>query len=245
MHVPLLDDALWQITSRGLERIDVDDWQVLGEGARELARDERGDVTMACADGTIAKTFSLKRRVSSAVLRPYSARFARNCRRLLSLSVPAPAIVRLAALGHERRHVVIYSPLPGRTLREALAADPSEGAPLIASFGRFLATLHARGVEFRSLHLGNVIVQPDGAMGLVDVTDIRFARGPLSPEARSDNVWQVWSRNPADSDALALHARAFTRAYLDAAALGEPARSEFLAGLPAGLTGPAGLDASP
>jgi RIO-like serine/threonine protein kinase len=54
-----------------------------------------------------------------------------------------------------------------------------EFATLLPSFAAFIRSLHERGIYFRSLHLGNVLLLPDGDFGLIDFLDIRFRRPPL------------------------------------------------------------------
>lgn len=38
--------------------------------------------------------------------------------------------------------------------------------------GAFVAHLHSLGVYFRSLHFGNIVQTPDGALGLIDIADL-------------------------------------------------------------------------
>ncbi len=55
-------------------------------------------------------------------------------------------------------------------------------------FGELLAKLHASGIYFRSVHLGNVLVQPDGQLGLIDLADMRISHFALSLHKRQRNL---------------------------------------------------------
>jgi len=44
----------------------------------------------------------------------------------------------------------------------------------ISSLAQFIAQLHEHGIYFRSLHPGNVVLQPDGTFGLIDILDCSF-----------------------------------------------------------------------
>ena len=86
------------------------------------------------------------------------------------------------------RTLVVYRPIPGRTLRNALrnAAD-SEG--LMEQYAAFLAELHDKGVLFRSIHFNNVIVpESPGHLGLIDIADMKIFNRALSFSRRMRNL---------------------------------------------------------
>jgi len=215
----LLDRLAWAVASRGLPRMSEEEWSRLAEGARELARDERGNVTMRCRDGRVAKTFSLKRRLSSGLLVPHARRFVRSGDELARRGVVAPRADGIFARDAARRHVVTHPWVEGRDLRQALAGGADEEG-LVARLGAFVGSLHRRGVLFRSLHFANVLVLPDGALGLLDVVDVRFAAPgrALAPAALAKNLRQLL-RYPEDVDVLRRHAAAFARAWREACGL--------------------------
>ncbi|WP_336145611.1 lipopolysaccharide kinase InaA family protein, partial [Klebsiella pneumoniae] len=73
--------------------------------------------------------------------------------------------------------------------RQALQSlDSSLRESLIERFGRFMAQLHERGVYFRSLHLGNVLLLEDGEFGLIDVADMRIFPSALRNTLRQRNL---------------------------------------------------------
>lgn len=48
--------------------------------------------------------------------------------------------------------------------------------------------LHRKGIYFRSLHLGNVILTPNGEFGLIDFSDMRIYPWPLPKFMRVRNI---------------------------------------------------------
>ena len=47
------------------------------------------------------------------------------------------------------------------------------------SLGRDEIDLHEKGIYFRSMHLANVILTPDGTLGLIDISDMKTFHRPL------------------------------------------------------------------
>ena len=181
-------------------------------GARVLEADAHGPKVLRTPGGLICKVFRRKRWLSSALWRPYAVRFAQNARALAERGVPTVRVRRVWHCPAHARHVVAYPFLPGTTLRERAAQAPPEAADW-QRLGRFVAALHRRGVYFRSLHLGNVVVGPDGDFGLIDVADLRVYPRPLGVRARARNFRHLLR----DSVARATDARqVWTEAYLHA-----------------------------
>jgi hypothetical protein len=55
-------------------------------------------------------------------------------------------------------------------------------------FGAFIAKMHRKGILFRSIHLGNILVLPDGDLGIIDIADMSFrAKGSLTVKQRIRN----------------------------------------------------------
>ena len=78
-----------------------------------------------------------------------------------------------------KRHAVIYTPLKGKTLRQHLNKH-SVDESLLFQLGEFLAHLHQKGIFFRSVHFGNIILTPDKQLGLIDVADMQISYFPLN-----------------------------------------------------------------
>ena len=159
----------------------------LRTGAEVVEADHFGEKVLRLADGTYLKLFRRKRLISSAAWYPYAQRFADNARALAALGIPCPEVIDVYRLPEIARDGVHYRPLEGRTLRQLIAADAA-GADLRRAFGSFVAGLHDLGVYFRSLHLGNVVLGGDTALGLIDIADLTIGRKPLSWRLRERNM---------------------------------------------------------
>ena len=161
--------------------------------AKVLEKDSYGPKVYLLADGNILKLFRRKRLLSSALLRPYSQRFIDNALRLAGLGIPTLEVLSFHRLEQPGKTAVLYRPLPGRTLRQ-LAAEPGfTWQDAMPSLIALVQGLHRQGVYFRSLHLGNIVVTPEGKWGLIDVADMRFLRAPLSPRLIRRNLQHLAS----------------------------------------------------
>lgn len=183
----------------------------LVQGAEVLEADGTGDKVLRLLDGSMLKLFRRKRLISSAAWYPYATRFADNCQTLAQRAVPCPqvrCVFRIAAI---ERDAVHYTPLPGKTLRQLLD-DVGRDDDLRRQLGRFIADLHHKGIYFRSAHLGNVVLTPEGALGLIDIADMKTYRQPLRKALRlrnfkhmlrytQDRQWLLGEGNPAFSEA--------------------------------------------
>lgn len=207
-----------------MKRIDHSRYRELLAGADVLERDGHGEKVLALADGTLVKIFRRKRWLSTASLIPHARRFVRNTHRLAERGILTVSVVDLAYCPAVARHLVTYRPLPGTTLRQALRDSESERHRLLAAFAHYIARLHQKGVYFRSLHFGNVIVPPDGGeLGLIDVADLSVLGRPLTLRRRVRNFSHILRYR---EDRMALRESGwseFLDSYLQAAALPPPA----------------------
>jgi len=89
--------------------------------------------------------------------------------------------------------------LPGQTLRQVMQSmgSPAVRQALVERFGKFLALLHDKGVYFRSLHLGNVLLMDDGEFALIDIADLHLYPSPLRIALRQRNLRHM-QRYPED-----------------------------------------------
>lgn len=177
-------------TGRQLIKLEYQDFLALREGAKVLERDPTGDKVLRLADGTFIKMFRRKRLISSAAWYPYAQRFADNAAALAGLGIPSPRVIAVYRIADIGRDAVHYHPLEGTTLRELWrnGLPPERERKLKKAFNGFVAHLHDLGVYFRSLHLGNVIVTPEGELGLIDISDLRVHRRPLGRFLRARNL---------------------------------------------------------
>ncbi len=158
----------------------------LTQGATELMRDGHGVKVLQIPNGQIVKLIRIKRWYSLSAIYPYSVRFQRNAKCLRAMGIPSVEVQDVFYCHKIRRHGVIYPMLQGESL-EKIASQDGISAALFQTLADFIAMLHAKGVYFRSLHLGNVLLLPNGSMGLIDVADMRFSRSALRLDQRKRN----------------------------------------------------------
>lgn len=152
-------------------------WQARGE---VLEQDVRGPKVLRLDDGQILKLFRPRRRLWLARLLPAAPRFARHAVQLQRRGVAVPQVGECFWL--DRAQAVsgcLYAPLPGRSLEQIWKESRAAFDALLPAFAAFIRSLHQRGIYFRSLHLGNVLLLPDGGFGLIDFLDLRLYRSAL------------------------------------------------------------------
>jgi tRNA A-37 threonylcarbamoyl transferase component Bud32 len=197
------------------------EYEELTRDAHELERDRFGVKVLLRPDNRIIKLFRIKRLLSLSAIYPYSFRFRRNTRRLQRLGVRTVAVERIFYCHVIRRHGVIYPLLQGDTLADLLQAD-SDRSDLLEQLAQYVARLHASGIYFRSLHLGNVLLLQDGELGLIDVADMRFHGHPLSAGERRRNFAHLLRRQEHRAIFERFGLDRFLDLYLQAAKLSEP-----------------------
>lgn len=174
-----------RLAMQTLTRADYEQW--LAEHTL-VEKDRRGPKVLRCANGDYIKIFRIKHRISSARLFNPARRFCHNAARIAALGIPVLRPKALYRIPHVNRWAVRYTPLEGDTVR-GLIRHYALPEPAIVRLGEFIAGLHDKGIYFRSLHPGNIVLTPDGKLGLIDVLDCRFSwfGRPLSASQRQRN----------------------------------------------------------
>ena len=185
----------------------------LREGAQVLEADGTGDKVLRLGDGSMLKLFRRKRLITSAAWYPYAKRFADNCRTLAERAIPCPRVRQVYRIAEIARDAVHYDPLPGHTLRQLLE-HPHSDDRLRAQLGGFIAQLHEKGIYFRSAHLGNVVLTPEGELGLIDIADLRTYRRALHKRLRLRNFKHMLRYTQDRTWLLDNGGEAFRTAYL-------------------------------
>ncbi len=198
-----------------MQFLDHDAYLELSADADVLEADRYGEKVLRLSDGTFLKLFRRKRLFTSAVLYPYAQRFADNSELLHRCRIPCPHVLGVYRVATLARDAVHYIPLPGETLRQIYRV-PDEGnhEELKAHLGTFVAKLHDQGIFFRSLHLGNIVLTPEGALGLIDIADLKRQRLPLSPHKRLRNFRHMLRYAVDRNWLLGDSAQVFLAAYL-------------------------------
>ncbi|HAO24011.1 MULTISPECIES: toluene tolerance protein [unclassified Methylophaga] len=167
----------------------------LMETATVIEKDKKGPKVAVLADGQFLKFFYRKRFFNRELLAPAAVKFARNAHQLEQLDIPTLKVKALHRIVGESHTVAIYSPLAGRTLRDIVKSNEAD-ANLMYRLGVFLALVQRRGIYFRSIHPGNIIVN-EMDFGLIDILDMRFQSWSLSRWARRRN-WRHFFRYPQE-----------------------------------------------
>ncbi|HSC76204.1 MAG TPA: hypothetical protein VLB90_08215 [Pseudomonadales bacterium] len=169
------------------QTLDNPAWQQMKSGCDIVEEDIFGVKVLHCSNGNYIKVFRVKHQISMARILNPAKRFCDNAERLRVLGIDTVAPLALYTIPHNR-WAVCYRPLVGDTLRSLLKKSvlPEN---VIADLGAYIAQLHNQGIYFRSLHPGNVVLQPNGKLGLIDVLDCQFSwfKRPLNSWQRERN----------------------------------------------------------
>ncbi|MCP4993430.1 MAG: toluene tolerance protein [Gammaproteobacteria bacterium] len=190
----------------------------LTQGAVELERDNIGVKVLLTPNGHIVKLIRIKRWFSLSVIYPYSLRFRRNAIRLTAMGIPSVVVERVFYCHQIRRHGVIYPMVKGESL-EKIADRDQISDELFQQLAAFVALLHRKGIYFRSLHLGNILLLPDGELGLIDVADMRFSMSSLRIDQRRRNFRHLFRTSAHRKIFARFGVKRFLGLYIDAANL--------------------------
>ncbi len=170
--------------------------------AEVLTKDTYGDKVIQLTDGRIAKFFRLKKILSSALFWPYAKRFVRAEKILKKHNIPTVTVTDLFKVPSIKRDMVVYQPLEGESLRDIIKKtdDPSQ---IISDFASFFASLHDKGIYFRSIHFNNVFITEKGGFGLIDMSDLYYSLMPLTISKRVRNLKPIFHYKQ-DKEALTI-----------------------------------------
>jgi hypothetical protein len=124
----------------------------------------------------------------------------RNEERLQKLGVNTVVCERLYHFADSADTAVLYVPLAGYTVKKLLDGQIFN-KDIAHGLGVFVARLHQLGIHFRSLHMGNILVMPDGQYGLIDISDMNIYPWPLFCNTRVRNFRHL-CRYPEDIQKL-------------------------------------------
>lgn len=170
-----------------MQLLNHEDYLALRHQGKVIEQDGFGDKVIILQDGTFLKLFRRKRLITSAAIWPYAQRFANNAKKLEELGIPCPKIIQVYRIPSIERDAVHYYPLPGTTLRDLYRDEMEYPDDLRERFLKFVEHVQDLGVYFRSFHLGNVVLTPENELGLIDISDMKIFRRPLSKWQRKRN----------------------------------------------------------
>jgi len=174
-----------------MNSISKEEYQQLIKGAEIIEQDSFGIKVLETKNNEMIKLFRRKRLFSTALLKPYAVRFVDNAKKLHSLGIPTINIKQLLWCPSIKRHIVVYEKLEGALLREALTKEQEKPAKLFQNFGAFIADLHEKGGYFRSAHLNNILLLPNGTFGLIDISDMQIKHQSLNINLRQRNFEHI------------------------------------------------------
>jgi tRNA A-37 threonylcarbamoyl transferase component Bud32 len=186
-----------------LPKLSKNEFEQLTEGAKILEQDGFGIKVLRLSNQRILKLFRRRRLISSQLWGPHAFRFKMNATKLQKHGIPTVKVEDIYNIPKLDRQAVIYRELQGITLRQWLDEhDDKQVQTKLTAFAHFVAKLHAQGILFRSLHLGNVLVTADEQLALIDIVDMSFrCFGPLSTQQRIRNFKHI-TRYPKDRTRL-------------------------------------------
>lgn len=194
-----------------LRNLTHNEYLLLRTDATVVEQDRFGEKVLLLADGSYLKLFRRKRLLSTAAWYPYALRFADNAIALAQRRIPCPEVREVYRIPSVARDAVWYHPLQGQTLRQLLDAGKAPSG-LHERLGAFVAGLHLSGIYFRSLHLGNIVLTPQGMLGLIDIADLRIGKRSLTAHRRRRNL-QHLVRDKLDRRWLQSDGASFDSAY--------------------------------
>jgi tRNA A-37 threonylcarbamoyl transferase component Bud32 len=200
--------------------ITAQEYDQLTHDATVLEIDLHGVKVYLTPDKRVIKLIRIKRWYSLSAIYPYSLRFQRNAKRLKTMGITCVDVEQIFYCHAKKRHGVIYPLLEGDSLEKlADQGDLSEG--ILQNLAEFIALLHQKGILFRSLHLGNILLLPQGGFGLIDVADMRFSMFPLRVDQRVRNFRHLLRNHDQREKFMQFGLGHFLDMYIDAAGLDE------------------------
>lgn len=173
-------------------------------------------VLMLTPEGEIVKSIYQRKLISRSTLVPQAKRFASNSEKLRSIGILAPEVSKTMFCSEIPVHMVVYPRIPGEDLRTICMQGNLD---ILVEFAEYLAHLHAAGVYFRAIHLGNILKVEGQGMGLIDIADLQIKRAPLSAFTRARNIAHLFGIDDDKSFFLEFGVSRFLDVYSRFAAL--------------------------
>lgn len=202
------------------------DFQTLIKDSTLLKKDRYGPKVYRRPDATYVKLFRQKRSFSLSAIWPYVVRFRQNSLRLSKMGIDTVKVTALYNCPEIERTIVTYDELEGELLRSVFVSNAS--AQRIEQLAEFVAKLHRKGIYFRSIHMENIVLQPNGTLGLIDIADMRLRWFAIGALRRVRNLCHLLKYNQ-DEQLLCVDGKLdfFLNSYLRHARLGVIRRALF------------------
>jgi hypothetical protein len=169
--------------------LDLNELKKFIEGNKILHGSPEHPGIMLSPSGEIIKSFFRRKTISTSTFFPQAIRFESNSRKLCELGIIGPIVKEIIYCKEVPVHMVIYDRLEGVDLRELSQNNPDSALTRLPGY---LADLHAAGIFFRAIHLGNILVQND-EMSLIDISDLKTQNSPLGSFQRARNLAHLFN----------------------------------------------------
>ncbi|HWB20795.1 MAG TPA: hypothetical protein VG711_10870 [Phycisphaerales bacterium] len=204
------------------------EFERMTEGAEVVSADEHGPKVLRTSAGLMVKLFRRKRLISSAMWNPYANRFAHAAKRMNESGFASVQVQMVRRVTGLNRDAVFYEELGGEALRSLLNDDAS-AEKWLAKLAEEMARLHEKGVYFRAMHFGNVLVNvQETGIGYIDVSEMKFYARALSIGMRARN-FRPMTRYAEDREGVErFGVQRFVETYMKAAKLIAAEREAFV-----------------
>lgn len=167
---------------------------------------------MLTPDDRIVKCFYPRKLISTSTFIPQARRFSSNARKLLEKGIPAPVVEDVIYCQEVPVHMIVYKRLEGEDLRHLCSQGEMEA---LSALPGFLAALHERGIYFRAIHLGNLLLQNDNTFAILDMSDMWTRPYSLWAFPRARNLVHLVNRKEDRLHFLNYGVNRFLTEYLD------------------------------
>lgn len=121
----------------------------------------------------------------------YAKRFEHASFHLKKLNISALYCKQIFYYPAAKSHIVIYNYVEGTDLCTLTnAKNPMYYTKVL----QLVHKLHEAGVYFRDFHLGNVLLQENQRLTLIDVASVSIKKSPLNPRQRARNFLHWFNR---------------------------------------------------
>jgi len=149
-----------------------------------FGRPERPEM-MLTSKQEVIKFFYQRKFISTSLLSPQAERFNANSIKLKRIGITAPEVSELIFCPDMSVHVAVYRYLKGTDLRTMCSQNNYQGMDKLPSY---MASLHEKGIFFRAIHLGNILLLNGNELALVDIVDMTVSSSQLSTPRRARNI---------------------------------------------------------
>lgn len=155
-------------------------FRLLTQNAKLLSGSKDKPKVLETQDNLIIKLFHPRKLFTSAKFYSHARRFKKNSERLLKAGIHSVAVQNILRCPSQNADIAVYEKVKGDAVREQVDKGNND---ILHRLPHYLAELHQKGVFFRGIHLGNLIIQPNDSFCIIDHVGLKVKSRPL-------NLWQ-------------------------------------------------------